>query len=171
VGVILILLVQSCSIDHGLGPTTQGIRGTVSFQGTWPDSILEVRVAVFENYPVESFLDLSGYSESIPLLATSAAYDVSLAPGTYDFIAVACRKTASWDTSCVLGFYQLDDTPGTPASITLEPGCLIEGIDISVNFTRLLQGYDPKFVVKPLVQAELKSDGDISLNTVTTGLR
>ena len=129
-----LLLFWSCTGDHGLGPTVQGIRGTVRFSGAWPDTLLEVRVAVFEDYPVESFLDLSGYSDSIPLFCDSAAYEVRLAAGRYDFIAVACRRTASWDAGCLLGFYHLPATPDTPASIDLDAGVFLGGIDINVDF-------------------------------------
>lgn len=122
-----------CSPDHGLAPTVQGIRGKVRFGGTWPDSILEVRVAVFETYPVESFLDLSGYSDSIPLGSDSCFYEVSLPPGEYGIVAVVCRQSASWDATCLLGFYYDGGSDETPQAITVRSGAFVEGIDISVD--------------------------------------
>lgn len=94
-------------------------------------------MAVFEDYPVESFLDLSGYSDSIPLLCDSSVYEVTLAPGEYDFVAVACRRGASWDADCLLGYYCLPATPDTPAGITLDAGVFLGGIDITVDFGTL----------------------------------
>jgi hypothetical protein len=129
-----LLLLISCSPDHGLGPTVQGIRGTVHFHGTWPGDILEVRVVVSKTYPPESFLDLSGYSGAIPVPSDSAAYEVRLAPGEYAFVGVACRTSPNWDTQCVLGFYQADDDLSTPKPVEVGAGRFLGDIGIFVDF-------------------------------------
>jgi hypothetical protein len=133
-GFLMIILLPSCSPDHGLGPTVQGIRGAVYFHGTWPEDILEVRVVVSKTYPPESFFDLSGYSDAIPVLSDSVSYEVGLAPGQYGVVAVACRRSPNWDTQCVLGFYHLDDDPGTPRPVEVGSGDFIENVDITVEF-------------------------------------
>jgi len=140
---VLAVLAQSCSLDHGLEPSgqggnggghsVQGIRGTVHFHGVWPESIVEVRVAVFADYPVVSFFDLSGYSDPVPLASDSAAYDIELAPGSYDFVAVAGR-TDSWLTASVLGFYHTEADPEIPRAVHIESGEYVDGIDITVDF-------------------------------------
>jgi hypothetical protein len=117
-----------------LGPSDQGIRGTAHFGGAWPDSILEVRVAVFETYPVESFFDLSGYSDSIPLACDSCAYEVRLPAGQYGIVAVVCRRSSSWDATCLLGFYRDAGEPETPRPVTVNPGAFAAGVDIFVDF-------------------------------------
>jgi hypothetical protein len=134
-GLLLGALFQACSVDHGLGPTTQGIRGTVHFEGTWPDSILEVRVVVFGSYPVESFLDLAGYSGSLPLGCDSCDYSVVLPAGEYGFVAAACRSKANWDASCLLGFYHAPGSPQVPESIVVGAGVFTPGADIMVDFS------------------------------------
>jgi hypothetical protein len=106
----------------------------VRFTGAWPEGIVEVRVAVFETYPVESFLDLSGYSDSIPVFSDSSAYEVRLSPGAYGVVTVVCRKSASWDASCLLGFYHEAGDPETPKSVNVSSGTFTGGIDISVDF-------------------------------------
>jgi hypothetical protein len=128
---------MSCAPDHGLEPTNQGIRGTVRFDGTWPNGILEVRVAVFETYPVESFFDLSGYSDSIPVLCDSCAYEVRLPAGQYGIVAVVCRRSSSWDATCLLGFYHDAGEPETPRPVTVNPGMFAAGVDIFVDFHSL----------------------------------
>jgi hypothetical protein len=120
-----------------LGPTTQGIRGNVRFEGVWPDSILEVRVVVFETYPVESFLDLVGYSDTLRLGCDSCGYEVSLPPGEYAFVAAVCRARPMWDTTCVLGFYYDPGIPDIPQSVTVTSGTFREPIDIGVEFAGL----------------------------------
>ena len=132
-------VLPSCAPDHGLGPgttagDTQGIRGTVNFTGTWPGDILEVRVVVFKTYPPKSFLDLSGYSDAVPLLSGVIEYDITLAAGEYAFVAVACRRTPSWNTECLLGLYHTPGDPGTPAPVTVSPGGFVDGVDIDVDF-------------------------------------
>ena len=123
----------ACSPDHGLGPSTQGIRGTVHRTEACPDSILEIRVAAFNNYPVEAFTDLSGFSDSLSRCADSSFYEITLGPGTYPLIAVVCRTSASWGTDCVLGFYCSQDDPATPASISIPSGVTVENVDIWVD--------------------------------------
>lgn len=134
------LAIPSCSLDHGLGPTVQGIRGTVHFVGTWPDSILEVRVAVFEDYPVESFLDLSGFSDPLPLLSDSAAYEVELPPGDYHFVAAVCRATPEWKADCILGFYSWKESPGLPRSVNVPAGTFVSYIHVVVRFSAVASG-------------------------------
>jgi hypothetical protein len=132
-GLSLLAVLPSCSPDHGLGLEIQGIRGTVRFEGTWPDEILEVRVVVFKTYPPESFLDLSGYSDPVPLLSRSISYEIELAAREYAFVAVACRKTPYWNTECLLGFYHTPDEPQTPEPVTVPSGRFKDGVDITVD--------------------------------------
>jgi hypothetical protein len=133
--VACVFAVPSCSTDHGLGPTVQGIRGTVHFSGTWPDSILEVRVAVFETYPVTSLLDLSGFSDPLPLLSDSGGYEVELPPGKYPFVAVVCRTTPEWGSTCILSFYPQQESPDLPQRVTVTSGEFIKGINMGVEFS------------------------------------
>jgi hypothetical protein len=140
VGCLVAILLVSCSPDHGLGPTVQGIRGTVHFHGVWPEDLLEVRVVVFKTYPPESFFALSGFSDAIPLLSDAAAYEVMLAPGEYGFVGVACRKSPDWDTGCVLGFYHVPGDPQTPQPVTVGSGEFAEGVDITLEFGTIARG-------------------------------
>ena len=133
-GVVFAISLQACSTDHGLGPTVQGLRGTVHFNGAWPEDILEIRVVVSKSYPPESFLDLSGYSDAIPLLSDSVSYEIELSPGTYALVAVACRRSPNWNTECLLGFYHRQDDPGTPRSVEVNSGVFTGSVDIGVDF-------------------------------------
>jgi len=139
-GFLIVLSIQSCSPDHGLGPTVQGIRGTVRFRGSWPENVLEVRVVASETFPPESFLDISGYSEALPLLSDSVAYEIELAPGTYEFVAAACRKSTDWDTDCLLGFHHVEGYPGIPQTVEVRSGGFTGNVDITVDFDDLPMG-------------------------------
>jgi hypothetical protein len=133
-GLWFVTVFPGCAPDHGLAPGIQGVRGTVYFSGAWPGDILEVRVAVFKTYPPGSFLDLSGYSDRIPLLSGSTPYEIELAAGEYAFVVVACRRTPYWDTDCLLGFYDVPGDPGTPAPVNVPSGRFADGVDICVDF-------------------------------------
>jgi len=131
---ILLIVIFSCTIDHGLSPTTQGISGTVTFEGQWADSIAEARVVVLSNYPAATVLDLAGYSESIAPGTSSYDYTIELSPATYPFVGVVCRSGTNWDVSslqCILGFYG----GSQPDSVEVKPGQYTHPIDITVKFT------------------------------------
>ncbi len=129
----LAVVVAACSPDHGLGPTTQGISGTVTFVGTWPDSIIEARVVVLKHFPPASVLDIAGYSGTITPGTITYDYLIELPPEAYPFIGTVCRAGPSWDErslQCILGFF------GTvsPETTEVEPGKMLSEIDIEVNF-------------------------------------
>lgn len=134
---IFIVFIDSCSVDRGLGPTTQGIRGTVIFEGSWPDTIKEARVAVLRTYPATSVTDLAGFSAGIEPGADEVVYVIELSQGTYPFVGVVCRTGAEWDASsieCVLGYYEEPGSIGTPAAVHVAAGTFTDSVDIAVRF-------------------------------------
>ena len=58
-----LLFLLSC--DHGLKPTEAGtliyeepgFGGTVYFKGTWPDTVYDLRVVAFRNYPPSDIIN------------------------------------------------------------------------------------------------------------------
>ncbi len=130
---ILSVVLGACSIDHGLSPTTQGISGRATFEGAWPDSIAEVRIAVLKYYPPRTAFDIAGYSSPIEPGTNSFDYSMELSPGAYPFVGAICRVGLGWDEralQCILGFY------GTayPETVRVESGKFLEHIDIHVKF-------------------------------------
>jgi hypothetical protein len=60
----VLIFLQSC--NHGLKPTEvelpptaekPGFGGIVFFKGTWPDTIYDLRVVSFRNYPPQGILN------------------------------------------------------------------------------------------------------------------
>jgi hypothetical protein len=134
-----VLLFNSCSVDHGLGPTSQGIRGTVTFEGSWPDTVQEARVAVLKTYPATAITDLAGFGGGIEPGTADAPYSIELPQGTYPFAGVVCRTGAEWDASsimCVLGYYEQPGSPGAPAPVYVAAGVFSDSVDIIVRFAR-----------------------------------
>lgn len=131
------LLIQSCSVDRGLGPTTQGIRGTVVFEGSWPDSIRGTRVAVLKAFPASGITDLAGYSGEIVPGTTLKDYSIELPEGEYPLVGVVCRTGDVWGpdaVKCVLGFYEDRVTPWEPAAVCVTSGAFTDSVDITVRF-------------------------------------
>jgi hypothetical protein len=131
------LLLNSCSVDRGIGPTTQGIRGAVTFEGSWPDSVQEARVAVLRTYPAAAIADLAGFGGEIEPGADEALYAVEVSQGTYPFVGVVCRTGAEWDATsikCVLGYYEEPGSQGGPAAVNVVAGAFTDSMDIIVRF-------------------------------------
>ena len=99
---LLACVVSGCRLDHGLGPrpsSWSGIEGTVVFLGQWLEEIEEVRVVVYRDYPpVDSsfFYGFQGFSDPLPVGASSASYRVPLVEGRYEWVVVAGKKGLSW---------------------------------------------------------------------------
>ena len=146
---IWILLSPSCYRGHGLDPTLppSGIRGHITFTGTWPDSTKEVRIAVLDAYPGEAAgLDTLGFvmqhlvvfSDPLPLSVPSADYELKLKPGIYGWIVVAWFPDI---TDYIMGVKELGafeyGTPGKPASVIVTAGLFTEHIDINADFANV----------------------------------
>ena len=129
----LAIVLAACSIDHGLGPTTQGISGRATFEGAWPDSIAELRIVVLKYFPARTEFDIAGYSDPVTPGTHSYDYTIEVPPGRYPFVGAICRVRRYWDQRalhCILGFY------GTayPETVTVESGQFLEQVDIHVTF-------------------------------------
>ncbi|RMF69641.1 MAG: hypothetical protein D6743_01480 [Calditrichaeota bacterium] len=139
----------SCSVDHGLDPDSlnprikHGIRGRVTFRGAWPEEIAEARLIVSANFPpdaddpVGSFI----FSDPIRFGTESLDYELTLAPGRYELVAVIIReRSKGWNISNVLAVYsQLPDVLGFlfPSSVDIENDTtIVDEIDLSVDLTK-----------------------------------
>lgn len=149
------LLIISCYKGHGLSPSaeerdTSGIRGTVTFNGTWPDSTKEVRVAVLKKYPqgitdTDSLLafvvtNLVAYGDTIPIHTQQYEYELPLEPDIYAWILVI------WFPDIPLYFFGVKELGAyyknpldveLPTPVSVVPGMVTEGIDIIADFANL----------------------------------
>jgi len=146
----------ACYDGHGLDPgiytySPTGVKGHVTFTGTWPDSTREVYIAALRTYPrgmkdPDSLLThmftefLSGnlvFSDTIPKLTVEHAYKLLLSPALWEWIIVA------WFPDIDDYFFGVKElgayyTGGAePAPVTVIPGTLIEGIDIIADFANV----------------------------------
>ncbi len=128
------------------GPTLTGISGTI-FYRNWPpaDSLFDLRLVIFRQYPPEDILSaiVNGEAiayppitenEGLPTNVNQTQFRVELPPGRYEYIAVAWRYgpnvLSDWKAA---GQYDVDDTP-EPTPVELREGELLSDIDIDVDF-------------------------------------
>lgn len=145
------LLLVRCYDGNGLKPPveTSGIRGTVRFTGSWPDSTKQAWVAVLKEYPtgitdttaLQMFVisNLVAYEE-IPSQVEQYDYEFTLDPGTYGWILVAWFPDVSaWLLGVKqIGAYYADPENQTrPTAVTVEADLILEGIDIAADLGRI----------------------------------
>ena len=152
---IALNIILSCYKGNGLNPTgggdESGIRGRITFQGDWPDSTKEVRVAVLKNYPDRKIQDKDSifqfvlsnlvlFSDTIPRFTDHYDYQLLLKPNTYAWILVAWfpdTPTYLFDTKELGAFYG-DQTIGmTPTPVEVVSGILTPDINILADFTNV----------------------------------
>lgn len=160
-GAALLLLLYSsvfftsCYKGHGLDPDDQlsdrpsGIQGTVTFQGQWPDSTKEVRIAVLKTYPAGlsdpdslfSFVieNLVVFSDTLPRFVGEYAYEIELRPDLYGWILVAWFPDIESYLFGVkeLGAYYQDEGSGIPAPVRVPYGEMVQHINITADFSNI----------------------------------
>ena len=114
-----------------------------------PDSLIDLRLVVFKNYPPDSILleVLTGNAIVYPALAATSglpmyvsmtAFEIELDPGTYDYVVVAQRfgpnVTADWRA---VGQYDTMLSDSLPTAISIIQGKLLKEINIVVDFNHL----------------------------------
>ncbi len=150
---LFLMLFTFAACDHGLGPTTEitGMRGSISYLN-WPppDSLLDLRLVVFKNYPPENILltvltdtafvypGLEVPAPGLPLYVDTTVFKMEVDPGTYDYVVVAQRfgpeVTADWRA---VGQYDTMLSDSLPTAITITRGELLKDINIVVDFNQL----------------------------------
>lgn len=139
--IILSLIAASCDYDHGIDPIRTKISGEITFVGTAPSDVYEVRVAVARRFPPVDLTQDLLYSEQLPKNQTVARYEILAAPGTYAATGVLWRRTGeAWTLSNLLALYtaplSFSPAPVTvPATTEPQPSA----VNLSVDWTLALR--------------------------------
>jgi len=133
VPIALALWALSCGLDGGLKPLSSGIEGEATFSGPWPDSLVEVRVVAYADYPPASFTELIAWSDPLPIGQTAVHYSVDLPPGEYAMLVIAGRYIgAGW---IPLADYN-PDGDDEPEPVTLaDRASVVRGVDFAIVFS------------------------------------
>jgi hypothetical protein len=155
-GLVIVIFI-SCDQDHGIAPKPfivekTGFGGTVTFQGTWPDSIQRTHIVVFKDPLLSSadfnIFNLKYVSWEIPYGTQIHHYtsidssvlpgDSTFAPGEYAYVAVAQQKTIDlslfrkdWIVAGV--YYELGDTL-RPGTMVIQESTYTSNINIICDF-------------------------------------
>lgn len=149
ISVFLALVFTGC--NEGLAPTELSdkttINGIVIYKNgisDWPpaDSIKDLRVAAFKNYPpnniISEIISKNAYfTETMPFNVSSSTFslDIADAPAEIKYIAIAQNFGELLDWR-VLGVYTLSGDNSQPTPISVKKGKTYN-IDINVDFKNL----------------------------------
>jgi len=150
--ILLLVLFSITSCDKGLHPPPPMMKSSISGLITYvngkdkwpePDSVLDIRVAMFKVYPPQDILTelLSGnayFTDSLPRFVDSSSYfiEISNPPEEIKYIVVAQQFGSILDWKAV-GVYTVNGNVNEPSSILVEPGIDYKNINIKVNFDSL----------------------------------
>ena len=160
ISVFLLFAFLILTCDQGLSPEQEdpeisGVSGTVYFIN-WPppnspppDSVFDIRLILFPDFPPANFRDEieserailfpSLFQPKLVLPLDSLNFQITLAPGTYDYFAVAHQFGSNlFEDWQVIGHYDttFQDTLPTPLQIT--EGRMLRDINILANFDSIL---------------------------------
>lgn len=149
------LITQSC--DHGINPEKpdqieqqfSGISGTIYYQN-WPpqDSLLDLRLVVFKNYPPADIVsevttgEAIAYPEislgALPFYVDSTDFELNLDPRIYAYVVVAQQYgPAIFFDWRVVGQYDTTSFDTLPTSIEIFSDSIVSNINIYVDFDSL----------------------------------
>jgi hypothetical protein len=148
--VLTVLLLTSCGgLDPGDLPQESSVQGVVSYTGgssVWPDSVLEVRVVLFDQQPTapDSVLaaiigNNAAFTDTLARFVDSSVYSIAIAkpPRTFNYVVVAGRVGPNllkdW---LMLALYADPGTPDVPKALTVLEGAQVS-LDFEVDFGNL----------------------------------
>jgi hypothetical protein len=152
------LALFSCALDHGLSPNTaepgSGIRGRITFTGSWPDSTRDVVLVVSKKYPsgITGRDALYGFvlenvlngnillCDTIPEFSATYDYHVSLQPGTYEWVLVIWFPDIPeylYGVKELGAYYQNPNLQTVPATVKIIDGVTYDRIDIKADFANV----------------------------------
>lgn len=152
VAILLSTLFFFIGCDHGISPTSEsvepGFGGTIRVISPWPpaDSIRDLRVVAFRNYPPQNILVevSSGNAVFSDSTLTSREkiipYKIqqSKVTGTFQYVVLAQQYGSNVFTDWrAVGVYSPTNDPTKPGSITVPQNTFLPNIDITVDFTKL----------------------------------
>lgn len=151
--ILFFFLVIFIGCGKGISPEPEpvkeetGFGGTITFKGTWPDSVKFTRLVAFIN-PLVSDSDFSAnnlgfLSDAIPNYTGSVTYNSSvnpllgIKPGTYSYVAVVQSKSSLLPIRSlwtVAGIYYNNGDTTKPGTLVITKDRFINNIDIVCDF-------------------------------------
>jgi hypothetical protein len=150
---ILAFTLALCACDEGLAPVPfQGISGSITYDGSVPDSTEWVRVAAFQDLPQTEIelLDFAAISNELIPLEDSTRYVVDLDTGDYQWLPVVWKKAdtpLTPDALRILGWYTSGGGPfDAPRPVPVES-------DQETANTNVLADYENALTIAEALEA------------------
>ena len=130
-------LILQCETEPGLEPVNSSIRGTIFFEGDWPEETDIVQVMASTKFPPTGTQDLI-FGDPIPFGVDSCEYILWVPPGEYQAIGVVWKeKQQAWNVTNILGMYFQAATDFLPGKVVLQgKKSRIDSVDIFAKFSR-----------------------------------
>ena len=119
-------------------PASQSaVAGTVSFHGTPPPDLEEVRLVAGSHFPPRNLLDLQ-IGPTVSPASPQVSYTFPLPPGEYAFLGLVAKlRGQSWDLNNFVALYTGDD-PLSPGKVVVpDPSAVVQGIDLDADLSRV----------------------------------
>lgn len=147
---LVVLAIPSCGgLDPGTLPEVTAVHGTIRYEGgsaSWPDTVQEVRVVLFDQQPLAPDSVLSAilnarasYSDTLPRFSDSCTYNIVISqpPHTYRYVVVAARVGPNFIKDWImLSLYHTPDNPLIPETLVVDEGAEVQ-VDFVVDFSIL----------------------------------
>jgi hypothetical protein len=126
-------IITGPTFEMTLGSVTSGIQGTVSFIGSWPDDVEEVRLITAKVFPPS--LDELIIGEEIAPDVANHKYTFYLEPDIYKVVGVVWRAQGTeWDLMSICGAYFAGEDSLAPSEVRIpDAETIIQDINIVVN--------------------------------------
>lgn len=130
-------LYSQCEIDPGLRPVNSNIRGTIYFEGDWPEETDIVQIMAATKFPPTGFQDLI-LGDPIPFGVDSIKYALWVPPGEYPAIGVVWKeKGQAWNVTNILGMYFQSPSDFLPGKIIVRgKEATVDSVNIIAKFSR-----------------------------------
>jgi hypothetical protein len=134
--ILPLLCFIKCDIDKGLAPLQNGIQGTITFVGEWPENTEQVLVLASTDFPPQGITQLD-MGEPLPIGEDSSQYSIFLPPGTYRAVGVVWKeKNYEWNVNNIIGLYFEGGASLSPGVVEVPKDSLVTDINIVADFKR-----------------------------------
>ena len=134
--VLALLVLFSCEIDQGLAPLHNGIQGTITFRGEWPENTDQVLVVASTDFPPQGIAQLD-MGEPLPTGVDSCEYTVYLPPGLYRAVGVVWKEQGyEWNVNNIIGVYFVGEDFLAPGQVNVPKNTVVSNVNIVANFKR-----------------------------------
>jgi hypothetical protein len=142
--IILIIIVISCEIDHGLYPINYLIKGTIFFvMGDPPDSTDRIEVFALKEFPPKDPQNFLYLGQSGPIVydneERNVEYEIKVSPTSYQLVVLLWKqKNHDLNLTGILGIYTGKDGASFSGTVEVSKEIpVVENVNIYANWEKV----------------------------------